>query len=75
MAVSWAAPIATATASGSSEHPADEPTLVETYDWQLLRLCDAMFLALSREVHGELQEVEKIMLVEEIEEKIKEINA
>ena len=56
---------------------ADEPTTTttttttdETHDWQL---CDAMFPALSREVRRELQEVEKIMLMEETED-MKELN-
>ena len=58
-------PNATATGSGCIEHPADEPTLGETHDWLPLQLCDAMFPALSREVHREIIEVEKILLMEE----------
>ena len=73
-------PNATANGSGCIEHPADEPTLGETHgwlpqthDWLLLKLCDAMFPALSREVHREIQDVEKIMLMEETED-INELN-
>ena len=58
-------PNATATGSGCIEHPADEPTLGETHDWLPLQLCDAMFPALSREVHREIMDVEKILLMEE----------